>query len=1209
MRFEVLGPLTVRAQDGTAVPAPEPKVRALLAALLVRAGRPVPVDTLVDDLWGDRMVPSSPANSLQTKVSQLRRALDTAEPGGRALVVYGPAGYELRVPPEDVDAARFASLTSRAYETDADDVRTKVSLLTDALALWRGRAYADFRDAAFVREAVSRLEEQRLTAQETLSELRLELGEHVALADELAFLVARDPLRERLRAVHLRALYRSGRPAEALDSYRDLRLRLADELGIDPGPELAALHEAMLRQDPGLAAPTTAHAAPPSAAAERPLTNLPAPTTGLVGREPAVARVRDLVRTARLVTLTGPGGVGKTRLALESATGLTADFPDGIWLAELAGTRGEVVSTVAAALGIRDDGVALGVRDGGAAGVESARAAVPGVRDDAVVPDVPGVPGVRDDAVVPGVRDDAAAEQWLGRALAGRRLLLVLDNCEHLLGPVADMATALLRHAPHVRILATSQEPLALSGETLEAVAPLGEEEALRLFATRAAAAAPGFTLDDGNREAAALICRRLDGIPLAVELAATRVRALGVHALADRLHDRFRLLNQARRDAPARQRTLRAMIDWSWELLTPPERRALRQLAVFQGGFTLAGAEEVIPTPAQTAPEQTAPEQTAPEQTDLEDGNEGEGEGEGDTLDLITRLVDRSLLAPVTDARDPRDHHAEPPEIRYRMLESVTAYSLERLDEAAETLTLRRRHAHYFATFAERAATALRGPDQRSWLRRLDRETVNLRTALEWSVTDADATTALRLVNAQTWYWFLRGRLREAMRSLDTALNLPLPTRSTTAESPATGAEGAALDTVEGRPVEGRAAEGRPVAAAAAEGRATGGAAAAGGAVAGAAVDAPDLPPRGTDPGEPPADDAALQSARTAAASAHAAFALLTGEDARAHGRTCERGPTTPADARSRWLLAFARCGFDHTPDETARVDALLAEFRAAGDRWGEAATLSTRATRALYRGDLPALRRDATRSAALFAELGDRWGQLQSSEQLGVLAEIAADYDTAARLQRDGMRGAEELELWTDVSFRLSRLGRLALLTGDDPAATDFHTRAARLAAQQTHRPAQQFAETGLAIGARHRGDLDTAEELLLPWLDFNRRFGVDSGTALILAHLGYVAEQRGDPGRAEHLHREGLAVARTTGDERAVALALEGLAGARSLAGDHAYAAGLLGTAARIREATGAPLPPAERTDTDRASRRCRSALSDAAFETAYEKGADA
>ncbi|QCX78686.1 Putative HTH-type transcriptional regulator [Streptomyces sp. YIM 121038] len=1140
MRFEVLGPLAVRTDDGTLIPVPEPKVRALLAALLARTGHPVPADTLVEDLWGAGKLPANPANSLQTKVSQLRRAI------GRDTVAYGPAGYRLSLAGGATDAARFESLTARAYSTDTGP-RGRAALLTDALALWRGPAYADFRDADFARAAAARLEEQRLTAQETLAEARLALGEHALLADDLADPVAREPLRERLRAAHMRALYRAGRPSEALAAYQDLRTRLADDLGTDPGPELAALYGAILRQDPALASPPTAPApapTPPAAPAPvvaPPRTNLPAPTTHLVGRADAVDRVRQLVRRDRLVTLTGPGGVGKTRLALEAAADLVDDFPDGVWLVELAGTTGDgVLEAVAAALGVREDNAARRAFEGEPEGPDAASLSKADARASAA-----SAPGSH-----AGSASGAAAHAGTGsgpgpgagpapgnprlahltRALAARHALLILDNCEHVLDAAADLVAHLLRHAPHLRTLTTSQEPLALTGETLEAVAPLGEDEAVRLFAERAAATAPGFVLDDGNRAAVALICRRLDGIPLAVELAATRVRALGVHALADRLHDRFRLLNQVRRDAPARQRTLRAMIDWSWDLLSAPERRALRQLAVFRGGFTLESAEAVLtgtgarpgPEPRAAAALEAAPEPQTWGGLTAWGGPEAGGAlgaggdpevGGGFVLDLVARLLDRSLLAtagPGPDAGGP---------VRHRLLESVAAYSLERLAEAGESKDLALRHAHHYADLAERAAPALHGPDQRHWLRRLDAETVNLRAALDRAAAEADTALALRLVNALTWYWYLRGRLTEAIRSLAVALSLP------------------------------------------------------------------------AGPG----------AARASAAAARGAFSLLAGEDACAHGSSCAHG-TDGADARSRWLLALARCGFDRTPEEGRRVDALLTEFRTAGDRWGEAAALSTRATRALYAGDLAVLRRDATRAADLFARLGDRWGQLQSSEQLGVLAEITADYDEAARLQHEGARGAEELELWTEVSFRLSRLGRLALLTGDDARATAHHERAARLAARQSHRPAQQFAETGLALGARRRGDLDTAERLLLPWLDFNRRFGISSGAALILAQLGYAAEQRGDAARAEHLHREGLDAARATGDNRAVALALEGLAGARSLAGAHPEAAGLLGRAAALRAAEGTPLPEAERADVDRATARGRTALGTEAFDSA-------
>ncbi|MFE9056978.1 BTAD domain-containing putative transcriptional regulator [Streptomyces mutabilis] len=1089
MRFEVLGPLVVRTSDGEPVPVPEAKVRALLADLLIHHGRPVPVDRLIDDLW-DRSPPGNPANTLQTKVSQLRRALTKGGADGRALVEHGPAGYTLRVPEEAVDSARFEGMTARART--AADPRAKVSLLSEALGLWRGTAFTDVRDEPFAQPAIARLGEQRLTAQEDLAELRLDLGEHSLLADELGDLVAAHPLRRRLRAAQMLALYRTGRQSEALDTYRDLERRFADDLGIDPDAELAALHLAILRQDPGLA-PATA----PATTSARPRTNLPTPVSSLVGRREEVARVCALVRENRLVTLTGPGGVGKTRIALAAASHLAepADDPpapvpeqdtdavgaDGVWLVELGGTSGGVDETVAGVLGMRDDdaGRTAGRPHGGGTPVDR-----------------------------------------LADAIAQRRLLLVLDNCEHLVEQVAVFADHLLRRAPRLRILATGREPLAVSGETLHPVDPLAGQEAMALFAARAAATAPGFALTPETNEAVALICRRLDGIPLALELAAARVRTLGVHALADRLHDRFRLLNQRRRDAPARQHTLRAVIDWSWELLSPSERIVLRRLAVFAGGFTLHAAERVCADP---------PAATRGQENIAAD----------DMIDLVTRLVDRSLVFAAPDGDGPR----------FRMLESVTAYASERLDEAGETKELRGRHARHCTDMAEHAAARLHGRDQRHWLRVLDAETLNLRAALDHAVTDGAVDVALRLVNAQAWYWYLRGRIGEAVRSLGRALE----------------------DT--GHPGTEYAHDGG-----------TGGA------------------PRETSPRRSPSHGTSAAdshgAARAGARVRRAAFALLTGDD------THLDDTFESADARGRWLLVLARCGFSAPP--ARELDALPAEFRAAGDRWGEAAALSTRATSAVYEGDLAALRRNAESSADLFAELGDLWGSLQASEQLGILAEIAGDYEGAARLHRHGLRSAEELQLWTQVSFRLARLGRVALLTGDDARATELHERARRLAAEQSHRPAEQFAATGLALGARRRGDLDAAEARLHPWLEWNRRLGVASGEALILAQLGYVAEQRGDAELAEKLHREGLGAARATGDPRALALALEGLAGARAVAGHMDHAASLLGTAAAVRESVHAPLPRSERADVDRATARVRDELGEDAFAAAFDRG---
>ncbi|RFS87454.1 AfsR/SARP family transcriptional regulator [Actinomadura spongiicola] len=708
MRFGVLGPLAVWTSDGRPVKVPGRKTRALLADLLAHEGRPVPAARLIADLWGEE--PSGNASAvLQTKVWQLRRALEQAEPGGRDMVVFQGNGYLLRTDHGAVDLGRFAELTGLARGTD--DPRGKASLLADALALWRGQAFAGFEDEEFVRATIVRLEEERLAAEEEHAAARLELGEHAAVAGELSELVGRHPLRERLRGLQMRALYRAGRTSEALAQYDDLRARLAEELGLDPGPELTALRQAVLTQDPAL----DADSAPP-----RPQTNLPVPVTELVGRDEAVAAVKALLPAARLVTLTGPGGVGKTRLALETAARLVDAYPDGTWLAELA------------ALG--DDGHA-------GASVAEAVMTVLGIREES---------GPRTASIGPA-GPAAPANERLAEAVRDRRLLLVLDSCEHVIDAVADLVSVLLRRAPELRVLATSQESLGISGEAIYPVAPLDvpatasdpaaveRSSAARLFVARAAAASPGFRLDAGNAHDVAVICRRLDGIPLALELAATRVRALGLPGLIARLDDRFRLLARGYRGAPPRQRTLRAMIDWSWELLTGPERAVLRRLAVHAEGCTLGAAEIVC---------------------------SGGGVRSEDVLALLARLVDRSLVVMADHAGGPR----------YRLLESVAEYSLARLQEAGESERVRLKHCHYYIELLEDATSHLRGSDQREWLGRLDAEAANVRRALENALHHGKASHALRLCNAAAWYWFLRGRLREAERSFQRALAIEVP-------------------------------------------------------------------------------------------------------------------------------------------------------------------------------------------------------------------------------------------------------------------------------------------------------------------------------------------------------------------------------------------------------------------------------------------------
>ena len=703
MRFGILGPLEVHDGSGP-VRVPGAKERALLADLLVNAGRVVPADRLVEDLWGEQP-PGNPANTLQGRVSALRRALG---PAGGGLVTR-PPGYLLEAAPGQLDAGRFERLVAEATALGPADGPQAARLLEEALALWRGPALAEFADQPWAQAEAARLEELRLAAREALIELRLDAGGHAGLVGELEGLVAAHPTRERLRGQLIVALYRSGRQADALGAYQRAREALAEELGIDPSPELQRLHHQILVQDPALEA-----AAPQR---DQPRHNLPERLTSLVGREGELRDAAKLVAEHRLVTVTGPGGAGKTSLAVALAGRLAGGYPDGAWLVELAPLRHPAQLPQAVAVAV-------------------------GLAEEATGPDTPA----------------RSTDERLAAHVADKGFLLVLDNCEHLVEACAALARRLLEAGPRLRVLATSREVLGVPGEVVWPIPPLAVPDdpgqadpggshwavpddpdqatspealegfdAVRLFVERAAAADPGFVLDEASGPVVAELCRRLDGLPLAIELAAARVRALPPAELAARLEDRFRLLAGGTRALDPRQQTLRATVDWSWDLLEEPDRRLLRRLSVFSGGWTVAAAEAVCG---------------------------GGGLDPAEVLDGLFRLVDRSLV--VAGGGDPA---------RFTMLETLRAYGAERLDEAGETEAVAARHTAWCLALAEEAATHRTA---RPWLRRVAADYDNLRAALDWAMAALDHDTVLRLAGALGWYWWTQRTIEGRQRLAD---------------------------------------------------------------------------------------------------------------------------------------------------------------------------------------------------------------------------------------------------------------------------------------------------------------------------------------------------------------------------------------------------------------------------------------------------------
>lgn len=661
--LQVLGGLVLRV-DGETRPLGGPKPQQLLSVLVAHRHHPVSSDRLIETLWGDRP-PKSATATVQSRISRLRAVLPT-----EFSIALDPAGYRLETPDDAVDSVRFEALLARCQTLTAHE---SVPVLESALALWHGPAYGQYADLAEVYGEAVRLDELRLVATDEWAEARIATGDPAPMVGELEALVSLHPLRECYWRLLMLALYRTGRQGEALRRAREFREMLGKDLGLDVSPAVQELESKILLDDP-----TLRPAGGPRK--ERRTNTVLAPqllgVTSFIGRDPDVASLSEAVRDQPVITVTGPGGVGKTRLAMRVASSVMDAFDDGVTVVELAPLRDPsgVAQVIAHALDIQQ-------------------------------------------------RQYRTIESTIEDHLASTNCLLVLDNCEHLIDALAPLVDRLRSSCPRLRILATSREPLGLAGEYVEVLDPLSlptsdavtAEEirgsaAVELFVSRAGAATRGFSLTDDNATAVAEICRRLDGLPLAVELAAARLRSMGIGALTERLSRRTELLGQTQRGADGRQRSLHHLVEWSYDLLEPQERKVFEQLAVFAGGFDLSAAEAVCSVGVASTP----------------------------TLGTLASLVEKSMVVFV----DPG-----PP--RYRLLEPLREFGLDRLARAGILETVEDHHLSWFVDLAERGAIGLDGPDEPSWSIALDRNLENFRAAHLTALRRDDADNALRLVVA----------------------------------------------------------------------------------------------------------------------------------------------------------------------------------------------------------------------------------------------------------------------------------------------------------------------------------------------------------------------------------------------------------------------------------------------------------------------------
>jgi predicted ATPase/DNA-binding SARP family transcriptional activator len=974
-----------------------------------------------------------------------------------AVIESRPSGYQLKMDPRSTDIVQFEDLVAAGRAQLRDDPAAAGQTLRQALALWRGPALADVADTDFGQAAVARLDELRLTAIEQRVDADLRTGNTASLVAELEGLVIAHPMREPLAARLMRALHAAGRRGAALEVFEQTRKRLVNQLGVEPSAELAALHLQILRDEPPAESDpkTPWH---PSNHTSRNNTNLRAELTSFVGRDAELRQVAELLGAYRLITLTGPGGAGKTRLAVEAARAELPATPDGVWLVELAPVTdpADVTSAVLSALGLRE------------------QVLVSSTRSRRLMPETPPPP------------DELSR---LLSALAVKRTLLVLDNCEHLVAAAAALADRVLAACPQVRIMATSREPLNITGEALWTVGPLTlppdpavtsfsaersvvqDFASVRLLTQRARAVVPSFAVTHDNAPAVAAICRALDGMPLAIELAAARLRTMAPEQVQARLGDRFQLLSSGSRTAMPRHQTLRAVVDWSWDLLDDAERTLWRRFSVFTGGATLEAAEQVC---------------------------SGAGLPAARVLDLLTALAEKSLLIVRHD----------PP--RYRMLEIIRAYGQERLAEAGEQEEVRAAHAQYFTRLAEAGQDHLLRAEQLDWLAKLSADQDNLHAAIRGAVAAGDGPAAVRLAGALGWYWYLRSMKVEGAELMSEALSARGAAAADPEHLAVAYAMGAllAIDT----PLRATGLHWLDRAAA--------------------------LAVSITDPASPIMPLLGPLAALFGAPDpARGPVGLEVFDDAAG-----DRHPWVAAIARvlrGHWALNLGRQHAQAEADFLAAAS-ILAEL---GERWGQAVAFAGLAMLEGWRGQHAAAVGHYRQAREFVAAFGSTEDEVQFRlfmvRQLWLAGEPEAAWDELSRAQPD----AERLGLPELRAFAVYTAGDLARLDGRPEAAREALVRAVEMAivpdvAQQV----RAVAATGLGYLAGAEGDLDAARDWHTQALATARLTTDAPVIAEALTGLADLALREHDPERAAELLGASVAIRGTTDrsvhDEKRVA-----------------------------------------------------------------------